>query len=142
MNLPGMSSTGYATVGDIFSTHMLRYHTQGDASVVVMDILSNHIPVAPVVDDEGRLAGIIGEVEILDALRKGRDIGKLKAKDLMKKGCTSMVTEMTPISEVVTRFQVEELQIIPVVRDGKVIESVTRHDLIRAMTGAGLGVEK
>jgi CBS domain-containing protein len=141
MNLPGMSATGYDTVGDIVATHMLRYHTQGDASVVVMDILSNHIPVAPVVDDEGHLAGIIDEVEILDALRKGRDIGQLKAEDLMKEDCTS-VTEMTPISEVVTRFQEEELQIIPVVRDGQVIKSVTRHDLIRAMTGAGLGFEK
>jgi CBS domain-containing protein len=59
----------------------------------------------------------------------------------MKEHCTS-VTEMTPISEVVTRFQEEELQIIPVVRDGQVIKSVTRHDLIRAMTGAGLGFEK
>jgi predicted transcriptional regulator len=107
-----------------------------------MDILSNHTPVAPVVDDQGHLAGFIGEVEILDALRKGKDIGQLKAEDLMKEDRTSMVTESTPISEVLTRFLDEEVQIIPVLRDDQVIESITRHDLIRAMTGAGLGFEK
>jgi predicted transcriptional regulator len=142
MSLPGMSATGYDTVGDIVATHMLRYHTHADASSVALDILSNHIPVAPVVNDEGHLAGIIGEVEILDALRKGQDIRQLKAEDLMKEDLNCTVTEKTPISEVVNRFQEEELQIIPVVRDGQVIESVTRHDLIRAMTGAGLGFEK
>jgi predicted transcriptional regulator len=142
MNIAGMSATGYERVGDIVATHMLRYHTQTDGSSVVMDILSNHTPVAPVVDDQGHLAGFIGEVEILDALRKGKDIGQLKAEDLMKEDRTSMVTESTPISEVLTRFLDEEVQIIPVLRDDQVIESITRHDLIRAMTGAGLGFEK
>jgi predicted transcriptional regulator len=142
MNIAGMSATGYERVGDIVATHMLRYHTQADGSSVVMDILSNHTPVAPVVDDQGHLAGFIGEVEILDALRKGKDIGQLKAEDLMKEDRTSLVTESTPISEVLTRFLDEEVQIIPVQRDDQVIESITRHDLIRAMTGAGLGFEK
>jgi predicted transcriptional regulator len=121
---------------------MLQYHTQADGNSVVMDLLSNHLPVAPVVDDQGHLAGFIGEVEILNALREGRDIGQLKVEDLMKEDRTSMVTEETPISEVVTRFREEDIQIIPVARDEQVIESITRHDLIRAMTGAGLGFEK
>jgi predicted transcriptional regulator len=49
---------------------------------------------------------------------------------------------MAPISEVVKLFQNEDLQIIPIIRDNQVIKSMTRHDLIRALTGAGLGVEQ
>ncbi len=142
MNIAGMSATGYDKVGDIMATHMVRYHTQADGNSVVMDILSNHTPVAPVVDDQGHLAGFIGEVEILDALRQGKDIGQLKVEDLMKKDRTSMITEETPISEVLTRFQDEGVQILPVLQNDQIIESITRHDLIRAMTGAGLGFEK
>lgn len=142
MNIAGMSPTVYDRVGDMVATHMLRYHTHADGSSVVMDLLFNHTPEAPVVDDQGPLAGFIGEVEILDALREGRDIGQLKVEDLMKEDRTSMVTEEMPISEVLTRFREEDVQIIPVARDEQVIESITRHSLIRAMTGGGLGFEK
>ena len=142
MTIAGMSATGYATVGDIVTTHLSQYHIQADGNSVVMDMLTSHNPVAPVIDDDGHLAGSIGEVEILNALRSGKDIGQLKIEEIMKENRTSVVTEMTPISEALELFQDEELQIIPVIREKQVIGSLTRHDLIRAMTGAGLGVEK
>lgn len=142
MTIAGMSATGYAAVGDIVPTHMSMYqvHSKGDS--VLMDILSNHSAVAPVVDEDGHLMGFIGESEILNALHGGTDISQVNVEDIMTEDRTSTVTEMTPISEVITLFQEDELQIIPITRDGCVIGSLTRHDLIRALTGAGLGVEK
>jgi CBS domain-containing protein len=137
-----MSAKGYETVGDIVTTHSLQYHLETDGNSLVMDMLANHTSIAPVVDDLGHLAGFVGESDILDALQKGRDLGRLKAGDFMKEDHTSVIHEMAPISEVVNLFQNEELQIIPIIRDNQVIKSVTRHDLIRAMTGAGLGVEQ
>ena len=57
MNIDGMSATGYDTVGNIVSTHMLQYFLQTDGISVVLDLLTNHTPVAPVVDNYGHLAG-------------------------------------------------------------------------------------
>ena len=142
MSIAGMPATGYAKVGDIVSTHMLQYHLQTDGTSIVLDLLTNHTPVAPVVDSKGHLAGFLGEMEILDALRKGKDIGQLKAEDFMKEDRTTVVTETTSIDEVLRIFQDKGLSIVPVTRDDRVVMCVTRHDLIRAMTGAGLGVEK
>ncbi|MDR4494153.1 MAG: cyclic nucleotide-binding/CBS domain-containing protein [Nitrospirales bacterium] len=142
MNIAGMPATGYETVGDIVGTHMSQYHFQADVSSVVMDMLSDHTSMAPVVNNEGHLVGLIGEVEILNTLRVGRDIGKLKVGEIMNPDRTHLVTEQTAISEALRLFQDTELSILPVIRNGKVIESITRHDLIRAMSGAGLGVEK
>lgn len=142
MNIAGMPATGYDTVGDIVGTHLSQYHFQADGSSVVMNILSDHTAVAPVVDDEGHLVGCIGEVEILNALRCGKEIGQFKVEDIMSPDRLPVVTEQTPISEVLRLFQDKELLIIPVIRNGQVCKSITRHDLIRAMSGAGLGVEK
>lgn len=142
MSIAGMSATGYETVGDIVTTHSLQYHIDTDGNSLVMDMLANHVSIAPVVDDFGQLTGFVGEGDILDALQKGRDIGRLKAGDLMKGDHMFVVHEMAPISEVVKLFQNEDLQIIPIIRDNQVIKSMTRHDLIRALTGAGLGVEQ
>lgn len=142
MTIAGMSATGYSTVGDIVPTHMLIYHAQSEGNTAIMDILSSHAVVAPVVDDDGHLAGFLGESEILHALYSGKDINQVKVEDIMTEDRTSTVTEMTPISEVVTLFQDHELQIVPITREGRVIGSLSRHDLIRALTGAGLGVEK
>lgn len=142
MNIAGMPATQYEIVGDIVGTHLSQYHFQADASSVVMDILTDHTSVAPVVDDAGHLVGFIGEVEILNALHSGREIGQLKVEDIMNPDRTPVVTEQTPISEVLRNFEDKKLLIIPVIRNGQVIESITRHDLIRAMSGAGLGVEK
>ncbi|MDT3779040.1 CBS domain-containing protein [Nitrospira sp. MA-1] len=139
--IAGMSATGYSTVGDIVPTHMTIYLAQSEGNSAIMDILSSHLVVAPVVDDEGHLAGFLGESEILNALYSGKDIRQVKVEDIMTEDRTSTVTEMTPISAVVTLFQDEELQIIPITREGRVIGSLTRHDLIRALTGAGLGIE-
>lgn len=142
MNIDGMPATGYDTVGDIVGTHLSRYHFQADGSSVVMDMLSDHTSMAPVVNDKGHLMGCLGEVEILNALRFGKEIGQLKVGDIMSPVRTPVVTEHTPISEVLRLFQNRELLIIPVIRNGQVVRSITRHDLIRAMFGAGLGVEK
>lgn len=142
MSIAGMSATGYDMVGDIVATHMDQYHLHTDGVALVMDMLSKHTTVAPVVDDDGRLAGFIGEVEILEALRNGKDIHHLQAEDLMKEPRIVAVTEMTSLSKVLQLFKEKHLHIIPVTREGRVIKSITRHDLIRALIGAGLGVEK
>ncbi|MGP0593106.1 CBS domain-containing protein [Nitrospira sp. T9] len=139
MTIAGMSATGYSTVGDIVPTHMSIYHAQSEGNTAIMDILSSHAVVAPVVDDDGHLVGFLGESEILYS---GKDINQVKVEDIMTEDRTSTVTEMTPISTVVTLFQDDELQIVPITREGRVIGSLSRHDLIRALTGAGLGVEK
>ena len=139
--IAGMSATGYDTVEDIVATHTLQYFLQTDGISVVLDLLINHTPIAPVVDNDGHLAGFVGEEEILEALYKGKNVGELKAEDLMKKDRISAVTETASISDVLRLFLEKKLQIVPITRDGRVIKSITKHDLIRAMTGAGLGVE-
>lgn len=142
MTIAGMSATGYDTVGDIVATHMWQYHLTTDATTVAMDILTHHLPMVPVVDDNGVLAGFVGECEILDALRTKRNLENLTAGSLMSEDRTTLVHEGTSISAVIKLFQDRELQIIPVIRNNQVIKSLTRHDLIRALIGAGLGVEK
>lgn len=141
MKIAGAPAEGYKVVGDIVATHTLQYLSQTDVETIVLDLLTYHTPVAPIVDIEGHLEGFIGELEILDALEAGKDLTQLKAEDLMIKDDSFLVTETTPFSEAVNLLKNGPLPIVPVLRENRIIKSLTRHDLIRAMTGAGLGVE-
>ncbi|MDT7043734.1 CBS domain-containing protein [Candidatus Nitronereus thalassa] len=141
MNTAGVPPEGYKSVGDIVATHTLQFDSQVDGESIAMEILTNHIAVVPVVDTDGYLEGVVGELEILKALQEGKDLTQMKAKDLMKKEKPIHVTDSTPISDALKILQSEHMPIVPVVEDERVIKSITRHDLIRAMSGAGLGVE-
>ena len=141
MNTAGVPPEGYKSVGDIVATHTLQFDSQVDGESIAMEILTNHIAVVPVVDTNGYFEGVVGELEILKALQEGKDLTQMKAKDLMKKEKPIHVTDSTPISDALKILQSEHMPIVPVVEDERVIKSITRHDLIRAMSGAGLGVE-
>ena len=142
MNTAGVPPEGYKVVGDLVATHTLQFDSQADAESIVMELLTSHTPDVPIVDTQGHLEGIVGELEILKALQEGRDLTQVKARDLMKKEKPIQVTDGTPISDALKLLQKEHMSIVPVVRENRVIKSITRHDIIRAMSGAGLGVEK
>ena len=142
MNTAGVPSEGYKVVGNIVATHTLQFDSQTDGESITMEMLMNQTPAVPVVDAHGQLEGILGERQILEALEAGKDLTKMKAKDLITKKAPIQVTDSTPISDAIKFLQEEQIPILPVVQDDRVIKSITRHDLIRALSGAGLGVEK
>jgi len=142
MTVAGVPSEGFKAVGDIVATHTLKFDAQADGKSVALDLLMNHIPIGPVVDADGHLEGIVGEREILEALQEGKDLTQVHAKDLVKKEKPVSITDTTSMSDVMRLMQDENMSILPVVHENRVVKSITRHDVIRAMTGAGLGVEK
>jgi len=51
------------------------------------------------------------------------------------------VDTTTPILEAHKLMAEKHILALPVVQDGVVVKSVTRHDLLRAYVGLGMGVE-
>jgi acetoin utilization protein AcuB len=57
-----------AHVADVMSGGVLSVHPDGDAADVVDVMLENKVGAVPVVDDEGRIVGIVSYVDVLRAL--------------------------------------------------------------------------
>ena len=140
MTIDGIPAGGFRTVGQIVGTNDLRFRPEQSAMDVTTELLSAHTTGAPVVNDNGVFIGFISEVDLLRTLENGRDLNTVTAAEVMTV-CPVAVHDYTPIADAVKIMEQYGLLILPVQRNGVVSYSVTRHDLLRAWAGVGLGVE-
>lgn len=101
--------------------------------------MSTHTPGAPVVDNKGTYVGFINEFDVLKAYEAGKDLSTLTAEYIMRPGPMA-VHASTTIAAAVQMMEEQHVLNLPVEIDGKVVYSVSRHDLLRASIGLGLGM--
>ncbi|MGQ0810797.1 MAG: CBS domain-containing protein [Nitrospiraceae bacterium] len=131
----GVPAGGYQAVSDIVATHNLQFRPDESAMGVAIQLVENSTPAAPVVGDQYEFVGFISEGDVIRALDAGIDLKKAKARDIMNTVFIG-VEEGTSLSCVSRMFEMG-IQVLPVVQHGKVVRSITRHDLIRARLGLG-----
>lgn len=137
--VPGVPVGGLKTVGQIIGTNDLLFHAGQSGLAVAVELLSTHTPGAPVVDDRGEFIGFISEFDVLRALEADKDLSKVTAEQIMARDRIS-ITEETTIEDAVRMMEEKRLLNLPVRKNGKVVYTVTRHDLLRAWIGLGMGM--
>ncbi len=137
---PGVPAGGVKTIGQVRATNDLVFTRKQNAMGIAVELLTTHTPGAPVVDGEGRFAGFISEFDILRALEAGKDLNRLATEDIMAKDRIAVTDDMS-INEAVKLMEDNRLLNLPIERNGKVVYSITRHDLLRAWIGLGVDIE-
>ncbi|UCE64148.1 MAG: CBS domain-containing protein [Nitrospirota bacterium] len=131
---------GKRLVGDISCTNNLRFHTRQNGLGIAVLLLSTNTPGAPVVDGKGKFLGFISEFDVLRALEAGKNLHQLTAEDLMVKDRVA-VTATTTLAEAVKTMEKNRFLNLPIEKDGVVVGCLTRHDLLQAWIGIGLGID-
>ena len=127
-------------IGDIFGTNSIRVRPNTNAKYFSFTLLSSHMAGAPVIDQEGKYLGFISEFDVLRALREGKDLELLTAKDIMSRHQYS-VKESTPIEDAGELMEDKHLLNLPVENHGEVTRTITRHDLLRAWLGTNISID-
>ena len=140
MTVQGIPADGLKTVGQIVPTNEVKFRKDVNGMHVALELLSQHTPGGAVVDDNNHFVGFISEIDVLHALEDGKDLNVVKAEDIMVKDRIS-ITDYTSIKEAVKIMEDNRFLNLPVERNGQVAYTVTRHDLLRAWIGLGLGGE-
>lgn len=140
MTIQGTPAGGFKTIGQIDGTNVLRFSAKQNGATIAVDLLSAHTSGAPVVDAEGKFIGFVSEVDLLGAIESGKDLSKVTADQLMNKD-HFVADESTTIADAIRLMKEKHLLNIPVVKQGKVAYSVTRHDLLRARIGLGPDID-
>ncbi len=86
----------------------------------------------PVTDEDGKVIGVITEIDILNAIMAGKKLEKTVAGDIMT---TEVVTvdPDTSVSEIIKIMNEKKIIRIPVVsKEGKLRGVVSRSDILRA----------
>ncbi len=86
----------------------------------------------PITDSNGKVIGIVTEIDILNQIRKGKckDIEKLKAGDIMTENPVT-VDVKTTISDVVNLMINKNIVRIPVIKEGHLVGVIARRDILR-----------
>lgn len=140
MALQGVPASGFKNVGQIVPTNELKFGKGQNGLAVAVELLSTHTPGGPVVDEKNHFVGFISEFDVLRALEAGKDLNKVTAEEIMVKDCVS-ITDVTTLRDAVRLMEEKHLLNLPVIRNGEIAYTVTRHDLLRAWIGLGLGAE-
>lgn len=141
---------------DIMTPHPITVRPDATLEQVAKLMLDHQIGAVPVVDSEGRLLGLIREEDFL-ARERPIPFSAFRAPQLFGRWVTPerleeiyaearslqagevahppevTVTEETPLSELAERMVAANVRHVPVLRDGKLVGIVTRHDVLKAV---------
>ena len=140
---------------DIMTTSVISVPLDGTVEDAVRLMLDHHISALPVLDDQGRLKGLLSEGDLMRRVRDtesprrswwleifggtsntARDFVKLKSnrvEDVMTRDVVS-VEEDTAVAEIARLLEKHRIKRVPVLRAGRVVGIVSRANLLHALS--------
>ena len=85
----------------------------------------NNISGVPVVDQRGKVMGIVSEADVV--AKSGKQVKGIMSKDVVS------VSEETEVEEIAKLLAAHRFNRVPVLRQGKLVGIVSRADIIRAI---------
>lgn len=116
-------------VTDIMTTTVVTVSPDATMKEAAALLLRHRVSGVPVVDDDRRVLGVLSEFDLLRLVYSPEFEFDRVADHMSAKVLT--VTEHDSLVDVVDLFLSNSIRRLPVVRDGKLIGLVSRHDLIR-----------
>jgi CBS domain-containing protein len=119
---------------DLMTTHLVAVAVDDTIDYAIDLMVKHRISGLPVCDREGRPVGIISEFDLLEVLCEGQTeqdaVSHYMSPDLL-----SVAEEDTWVMLVDT-FRQKRIRRLPVLRDGRLVGIVTRHDVMHAIRDA------
>jgi CBS domain-containing protein len=141
---------------DIMVRNVITVDPESDVAHAVDLLIDNDVSALPVVDDQGRLVGILSEADLMrrveinterphgwaesifGASTLAGEFAKAhgaRVAEIMTRGAVS-VSEAAPLSEIAGALERYRIKRVPVTRDGKVVGIVSRSNVIQALATA------
>lgn len=152
-----MKSLSNMTAGEIMTSPAAYVMTETPLNGIAHLLLEKRISAAPVLDESGRLVGMVSEGDLVRRRAGGKNGRRswwldlfepdtphskdmfnylrehgLRAKDVMTREVVS-VSEETTIAEVAELLESRGIKRVPVVRNGKLTGIVSRADLLAVL---------
>jgi CBS domain-containing protein len=123
---------------DVMTTNVISVTDDTTIRDACLLLLENGITGMPVVNADGRLAGLISEFGLLEALYNPRILND-PIRTYMTRAVMT-VDENEPLSHVATLFLLHRIRRLPVVRNadanGRIVGIISRRDLLRTVVSS------
>jgi CBS domain-containing protein len=115
------------TAKDIMTKEVITVKPSTTRDELVKILARNKISGVPVLDEEGRVIGVVTEADLLQ--KTGQTVGELMTKEVIS------VCEDTPIEEIAKILAEKGIKRVPVLKEGKLVGIVSRADIVKAFAG-------
>jgi CBS domain-containing protein len=119
------------TAGAIMTPSLITVRPDASIDEAIDLLLREQISGLPVLDDDGRLVGVITEFALLaiayDRRVKNHTVSQHMTRDLI------MVDADDPVSRVADLCIVHRVRRVPVIKDGRMVGVIARRDVLRAL---------
>jgi CBS domain-containing protein len=117
---------------DVMTRPVVSARPKASARDVVLQLTTGLYSGMPVTEENGKIVGIITELDLLSAVAEGKELAKTTAEDIMSRDVVT-VNPGTPVTDIIPIMQARNLIRVPVVKGGKLVGIVSRSDILRAL---------
>lgn len=119
------------TAGAIMNSNLVTVRPNASVQEAIDILLSQHISGLPVMDDDGRLVGVITEFALL-AVAYDKRVKNHKVSHHMTRDVITVDVD-DPVSRIADLCIVHRVRRVPVMKDGRLVGIIARRDVLRAL---------
>ena len=117
---------------DIMIRPVVSARKNASARDVALQVLTGLYSGMPVTDETGRVIGVITELDLLEAVLKGKELVRITAGDIMSKEVIT-ANEATTAKELIKIMAEKSIVRLPITnKEGKLVGIVARCDLLKS----------
>jgi CBS domain-containing protein len=117
---------------ELMTRPVISARENASARDIALQLITGLYSGMPVTNNEGEMVGIVTELDILKAVRDGKELSGTTAKEIMTTDVAKATTEATgeEMIKIMEEFHIIRL---PVVKEGKLVGIVARCDILRSL---------
>lgn len=117
---------------EIMTRPVISAKEQASARDVALQMISGVFSGMPVTNEEGKVVGIVTELDIIKAVKNGKELVRTTAGDIMTPDPVTAREDAT-IEELIGIMEEFHIIRLPIVKDGKLVGVVSRGDVLRSL---------
>lgn len=117
---------------DIMTRPVISAKENASARDVALQLMTGLFSGMPVTNDEGKVVGIVTEMDLLRAVKNGKELTGITVKEIMTPDVATAREDAT-VAEFISIMEEFHIIRLPIVKDDKLVGIVSRSDILRSL---------
>lgn len=99
---------------------------------LALQLLTGYFSGMPVTDEQGKIIGVITEIDLLEAVKEGKELVRTTAEEIMTRDVITADVN-TAVSDLVKTMKENNIIRLPITNQGKLVGIVARCDILKGL---------